>query len=98
MVYKVILTDAAKLRFQNILEDERYVPQARLKYLTELEAQCNLLRDMPERFPNLTIDHQTYRHFTYKAHRVFYQINHETLEVYIIGILGNPQLPEKHLG
>jgi len=98
MVYRVILTGAAKLCFQDILEDRRYVPQARLDYLNELEAQCNLLSDMPERFPNLIVKQETYRHFTHKAHRIFYQINHEALEVYIMGILGRLQLPEKHLG
>jgi len=99
MVYNVIITDTAKRTFQNILDDVgRYTPQARLEYLNDLEAQCNLLHDMPERFPELIINIRTYRHFTYKAHRIFYQINYERFEVYIVAILHGRQLPKKHLG
>lgn len=96
MVYSVIITDRAKADLQGILEDDsRYAPAARLAYFENIETCCNLLEEMPERFPQHVVNDIQYRSFPFKGHRIYYEIRQRT--VFIIAVLHRKQLAEKHL-
>ena len=98
MGYSVFVTDQAQRNLQTILEnDHLYEPHERLQYVEALSLRLNSLANFPSRFQEITINRQTYHAFTFKAHRVFYQINNDTKHVFVLAILASRQDFQQYL-
>lgn len=67
------------------------------KYVVDLVQTCQLLQTMPNRFEAMTINDKTYRSFSFKAHRVFYQVSDSDQTVYIVSVLHGRQDFKRHL-
>ena len=99
MAYSVVLSGRAKKQLAAILDDdcERYTARQQLEYVTTIEEVCQSLSDFPKKFEEIKIGSKAYRHFTYKAHIVFYRVFEERELVFVDAVLHGRQLPEDHL-
>lgn len=99
MVYSVVLSARAAEALADLLEDPEspYSPAARLAYVRAIRTRCESLDLLPHRFAEVTIRGRQFRHFSYKAHRVFYRVDEPTKTVFVIAIIAGRMEMDRQL-
>lgn len=58
-----------------------------LAYIRDIVERCERLAIFPKRYATITVNGKTYRSFTHKTHRVFYQVYDHSKTVVIVLIV-----------